>query len=209
MTGTTALSRPRGGPPPGARPGRAVPPASAALFLVTAAVTAAQFAHPALLGLLRRDPGGGWWRTGTALLVQSPPWQAVVTVPAVALLGVPAERAYGSARTLGLYLAAGLAGMLCGVAWQPHGAGNSVADCGLLGALIAKLLLEAPRWPRTLVRNVRIWAVLVLAGAVADVCLRDVHGLPVLLGAALGAGHLLRRRPAARPRAAAGGPEHR
>ncbi|RRQ80540.1 hypothetical protein CQW39_07050 [Streptomyces griseofuscus] len=37
-------------------------------------------------------------------------------------------------------------------------------------------------------------AVLVLAGAVADHAFRDIHGLPTLAGAVIGAGLLLRRR---------------
>src|SRR5215213_228991 len=40
---------------------------------------------------------------------------------------------------------AGLHGAwLAGYAWQPHGAGNSVAVCGLAGALVVALLAGSP-----------------------------------------------------------------
>jgi hypothetical protein len=42
------------------------------------------------------------------------------------------------------YFGAGLAGELAGYAWQPRGAGNSVAICGLAGALVVALLAQAP-----------------------------------------------------------------
>ncbi len=39
-----------------------------------------------------------------------------------------------------LYLAAGIVGELVGLEWQPHGAGNSVAALGLVGALVVDAL---------------------------------------------------------------------
>jgi len=60
---------------------------------------------------------------------------------ALVVVGVSVERAFGRRLWLALYLAGGLAGELAGYAWQPRGAGNSVAVCGLAGGLLAALLL--------------------------------------------------------------------
>ncbi|MCX3062454.1 rhomboid family intramembrane serine protease [Streptomyces beihaiensis] len=183
-----------------ARTGRRVPVATAAVLLVTGATTAAQFAFPGVLDALRRDPdalaGGEWWRALSPLLVQSPPWQAAVTVPAIAALGVPVERIFGSRAMLALYLVPGAVGEALGYLWQPHGAGNSVADLGLAGALVAWLFLAAGErgWPAPLLNRVRIWGGAVLAGAVVDTVFRDVHGLPTFVGAGIGAALLRRRR---------------
>ncbi|MDO0926681.1 rhomboid family intramembrane serine protease [Streptomyces sp. TG1A-8] len=177
-----------------------LPPATASVLLVTGAVTAAQFPFPEVLEALRRDPdalaSGEWWRVLSPLLVQSPGWQALVTVPAVAALGAPVERIFGTRGMLALYLAPAAVGELVGYLWQPHGAGNSIAVLGLAGGLVAWLFLDAGErgWPRPLLNRVRIWGAAVLAGAVVDTAFRDIHGLPTLTGAALGAGLLLRRR---------------
>ena len=179
---------------------RRLPVATASVFLVTGAVTAAQFAFPEVLDALRRNPDAlasdEWWRTLSPLLVQYPLWQALVTVPAVAALGVPVERLLGARAMLALYLLPGAVGEVLGYVWQPHGAGNSVADFGLVGGLVAWLFLAAGDrgWPRPLLGRVRIWGGALLAGAVVDTAVRDVHGLPLLVGAALGAGLLRLRR---------------
>ncbi len=177
-----------------------VPVVSLSLFLITGAVTAAQFKYPQLLDHLRRDPdglrNGEWWRAISPMLVQSPPWQSWVTVPGILALGIPTERLYGSRNTLALYMIAGVSGELFGYVWQPHGAGNSVADVGMAGALVTWLYMEAQErgWPAPLLRNMRIWGGLVLAGAVADIAVKDIHGLPCLIGACAGVGMLFRRR---------------
>ncbi|MFH8339389.1 rhomboid family intramembrane serine protease [Streptomyces sp. AM6-12] len=188
-------------PRPGARR-RRVPPVTAVLFLVTVAMTAAQFAFPAVLRALRRDPGalcsGEWWRALSPLLVQSPGRQALVTVPAVAALGIPAERIYGAWGTLALYLVPAAVGEGLGYVRQPHGAGDSNAVLGPAGGLVAWLFLAAQDKGRPeppLVR-VRVRGAAVPAGAVADDAFRDIHGLPTLTGAFIGTGLLLHRRRA-------------
>ncbi|BBC94713.1 rhomboid family intramembrane serine protease [Streptomyces griseofuscus] len=150
MTGARRDERtPAPEPRPGAR-GWRVPPVTATLFLVTGPVTAARFAFP---GVLAAPP----------LLVPSPGRQALVTVPAVVALGIPAERIFGAKSVLALYLVPAAIGEAPGHVWQPHGSGDSIAVLGL-------------------------------AGAVADNAFRDIHGLPTLAGAVIGAGLLLRRR---------------
>lgn len=184
----------------GAGTAKRFPVAAVSLFVLTGAVTAAQFVRPELVDTLRRDPealaDGEWWRAVTPLLVQVPAWQTWVTVPGILALGIPVERTYGTRATLVLYLLPGLVGEAVGYLWQPHGAGNSIADVGLAGSLVAWLFLEAGRrdWPPQLLRRVRVWGGAVLAGAVVDTAFRDIHGLPLLAGAAVGAALSLRRR---------------
>ncbi|MGA4932894.1 hypothetical protein ACPCBC_22180 [Streptomyces incarnatus] len=177
-----------------------MPSATAAVFLATGAVTVAQFAFPEVFEALRRDPGalasGEWWRALSPLLVQSPGRQALVTVPAVAALGIPVERIYGAKDMLALYLVPVADGEGLGYARQPHGAGNSIAALGLACGLGSWLFLAAQEKgrPRPLLNRVRVRGAAVPAGAVADTAVRDIHGLPTLTGAAMGAGLLLRRR---------------
>ncbi|MYW65849.1 rhomboid family intramembrane serine protease [Streptomyces sp. SID8379] len=187
------------------RTGR-IPPATLAVLLVTGAFTVWQFLDPHLLDQLRRDPdlvtSGEWWRAFTPLLVQDPPWQAVATVPAIAILGVNVERFYGGFGMLAVYVGSGLAGEAFGYALQPHGAGNSVADCGLLGALVVYLLSEqgSAVLPVKLSRPVRrtvaavVGVAAVAAVAVVTTATKDIHGPATLVGAGIGALLLTRRR---------------
>jgi hypothetical protein len=59
------------------------------------------------------------------------------------------------------YFGAGLVGELAGYAWQPRGAGNSVAICGLAGALTVALAVEA-RVPRFAPVVLAYWAAALL-----------------------------------------------
>ncbi|HJU02126.1 MAG TPA: rhomboid family intramembrane serine protease, partial [Actinomycetes bacterium] len=127
----------------GARAGR-FPAVTAVVFAVTAANSVLGLAVPAVLDALERTPDGlhgQWWRLVTALFVQDGGVLGTVSNLAfLALLGVLAERLAGPWWWLAAYFGAGLAGELAGYAWQPTGAGNSVAVCGLAGLLVMALL---------------------------------------------------------------------
>ncbi|MFJ6665642.1 rhomboid family intramembrane serine protease [Streptomyces sp. NPDC091383] len=131
--------------------------------------------------------------------MRSPGRQALVTVPAIAALGIPAGRIFGAKGMLAPYLVPAAVGEGLGYVWQPHGAGNSIAVLGPAGGLVSWLFPAARErnWPRPLLNRLRIRGAAMLAGAVADTAVHDVHGLPTLTGAAIGAGLLLRRRRAA------------
>jgi membrane associated rhomboid family serine protease len=120
--------------------------------VITAAFFAVQLAEPAVLDALRRSPDGlQWtnaWRVLTALLVQSDGWgQAVFNLASLVLFGVVVELVLPRWAWLALYLSAGIVGQLLGYAWEPPGGGNSVAVCGLVGAVIAMMLIGRPRLP--------------------------------------------------------------
>jgi membrane associated rhomboid family serine protease len=134
---------------------RRLPVVTGVVFAVTATTSILQFAAPGMLEALQRTPQGlhgDWWRTFTALLVQDGGMAGTVSNLAFLLvIGVVAEQVLAPWQWLVCYLGTGLAAELVGYAWQPTGAGNSIAICGLAGALAVALALEDPRvpWPAT------------------------------------------------------------
>jgi len=76
----------------------------------------------------------------------------------LALIGVIAEQVLSRPQWLALYLAGGAAGELAGYAWQPVGAGNSVAVCGLAGALAVLMLRGDPGLPPAAPYAQLLWA---------------------------------------------------
>lgn len=123
------------------------PVVTAVVFVVTATTSVLGLLIPGMLEALQRTAQGlhgDWWRTFTALFVQD--GGVVGTLSNLAFLlvmGVLAEQVVGAWRWLVGYFGAGLAGELVGYAWQPRGAGNSVAICGLAGALTVALAVRA------------------------------------------------------------------
>jgi hypothetical protein len=124
-----------------------LPIVTVVVFVVTATTSILGLLIPDMLAALQRTPQGlhgDWWRTVTALFVQD--GGVVGTLSNLAFLlvmGVLAEQVLGPWRWLVCYFGAGLAGELAGYAWQPRGAGNSVAICGLAGALTVALVVKA------------------------------------------------------------------
>jgi membrane associated rhomboid family serine protease len=122
---------------------RRFPPVTAAVFAVTAVTSVLGLVSPQVLAALQRTPEGlhgDWWRSLTSLLVQDGGVLGTASnLLFLLLLGVLAERLAGPGWWLVAYLGAGLAGELAGYAWQPRGAGSSVANCGLAGLLVVAL----------------------------------------------------------------------
>jgi membrane associated rhomboid family serine protease len=117
------------------------------VWLITAVMAVWQLLDPAVLDALRRDPSfverGEWWRTLSPLLVQSDGWPQIVTnLVFLAVIGSFAELRFGPVRWLVLYFTGAIVGEVAGYAWEPHGAGNSVAIFGLVGGLLAAALLD-------------------------------------------------------------------
>lgn len=125
----------------------ALPIATVIVTLVTALGAAAQLNDPGVLERFRSNypalHDGEWWRWFTPLLVQSAGWgQILFNIGSLIVVGVIAERRFGTLRWLVLYLGVGLAGSAFGERLDPTGAGNSLAVCGLVGALATLLLLR-------------------------------------------------------------------
>jgi membrane associated rhomboid family serine protease len=126
-----------------------LPVVTAVVFVVTATTSVLGLMVPGMLEVWQRAPQGlhgDWWRTFTALLVQDGGVAGTISNLAFLLvLGAMAEQVLGPGRWLVCYLGAGLVGELAGYVWQPRGAGNSVAICGLAGALTVALLGRVSR----------------------------------------------------------------
>jgi rhomboid protease GluP len=117
-----------------------------AVFGLTAAVSVAGLASPDLREALQRKSGelgdGEPWRLVTSLLVHDS-WGALLSnLVALAVVGAAVEATASRGRWVGLYLVGGVTGQLAGLRWQPSGAGNSVAWCGLLGGLAVMALRD-------------------------------------------------------------------
>jgi membrane associated rhomboid family serine protease len=120
-----------------------LPVVTGVVFALTAAGALAQALAPGLLDAWQRAPEGlhgDWWRTGTALFVQDGGVVgALSNLGFLLVLGAIVEQFLAPWQWLTCYFGAALAGELAGYAWQPEGAGNSIAVCGLAGALAVAL----------------------------------------------------------------------
>jgi hypothetical protein len=135
-----------------------------------------------LFRAVRRDPhalaAGQVWRVLSPVLVQPDDVLVVILLGVLAaVLGVAAERLFGTTRWAVLFLAGALAGHIVGEWWQPYSSGVSVGFCGPLGALAVHAILSFPRRPQL------VGPVVVLAGAVVLTVMTDIHGPAILAGA--------------------------
>lgn len=122
------------------------------VFAITATTSLLQVFVPGLLAVLERTPAirdGEVWRIITSLLVQDGGWFGTVSNLLFLLaVGIAAELVLPRWLWLLCYLGGGVLGQLAGLLWQPVGAGNSVAVCGLAGALALTLIrgTNPSRW---------------------------------------------------------------
>jgi membrane associated rhomboid family serine protease len=130
-----------------------LPMATICVLSITAIITGLQFVSPAIVSALQRNPAalaaGEWWRLITPLFVHPDGWsQIVVDFAGIAIVGPVVERRFGSPRWLALYFGAGLSAEIISYAWEPYGAGSSIALCGLIGGLFADLIgRQLLEWP--------------------------------------------------------------
>ncbi len=162
------------------------PVVTLAVVLLTAGCSASQFTYPGLLTAWERTPAAvarhDWWRLITPLFVHSGGWRQICfNFPAILVVGAAAEQIFGHRQWLLLYFVPGLVGEIAGYAWQPNGAGASVAGAGLLGGCAVWMLIIPRRMQTT------IGALFILAGALSLIWIKDLHGPPVLCGALIGA----------------------
>ena len=124
-------------------------PLTIAVFVVTAVPSLLQFAYPSVLTSLQRTPAirdGEVWRLVTSLLVQDGGWFGTISnLFFLLLVGSLAELVLRRWLWATCYLGCGLAAEAIAVAWQPTGGGNSIAICGLAGALAVALLTRPLR----------------------------------------------------------------
>ena len=172
---------------------------TAAVFAVTLACGIAQLADRGLYGHVVRDAAriddGEWYRLVTGMFFQDG-WAfgLASNLLWLAVFGTLAERVFGRARWLVLYFGCGLFGQFMSYVWlNPVGAGNSMCVTGLIGGLAAVVMVASRRYGVVLPVQFRVLAFAVPVLAVVDTLVHDNHGLPCLLGLALG--FLLLPRP--------------
>jgi membrane associated rhomboid family serine protease len=157
------------------------------VFGITAVVTGLQFVQPATLGLLDRNPealrSGEVWRLVTPLFVQPAGIAQCLMNASLLFIFMPAcERLYGTAVLL-IYFGAGIVGQIVNLLWDTQlRGGSSTAIFGLMGGLLAYLILNRTRIPTIVV----LAACVGFVGAFASVVLHDGHGAGLLAGAVLG-----------------------
>jgi rhomboid protease GluP len=123
---------------------------------------------------------GEWWRLITPVLVHHGGWREVLfNFIAIAAVGVLVERWFGWRFWLVLYAVGALVGEVVGGFWKPSGAGSSVAGAGLLGGVVAWLIVRGGALPL----RVRIWGGIGLAAGLLLTAMRDIHGPPIVAGA--------------------------
>ncbi|WIY03683.1 rhomboid family intramembrane serine protease [Amycolatopsis mongoliensis] len=195
MTTRTASRNPFGALATGPR----LPLVTASVFLVTLACGIAQLVHPPLYDAVVRDAAridaGEWYRLVTGMFFQDG-WTfgLVSNLVWLAVFGTLAERVFGHARWLLIYFGCGLFGQFMSYVWlNPVGAGNSMCVVGLIGALAVVVTVASRRYGVVLPVQFRIMAFAAPVLSVADTVVHDNHGLPCLLGMALG--FLLLPRP--------------
>jgi membrane associated rhomboid family serine protease len=160
------------------------PWATLLLFLMIAIPTTLQFIFPRLLPLFQRDPtrfmNGEWWRLITPLFFQDGGiGGAISNLVGLLLIGFVAEQLWGRRSMSLIFFLGAIVGELVGLAWQPIGAGNSVANFSLAGSVAVICLLRRPPRP------VQIAALVALGADVLLVLLQDSHGPAALAGAVL------------------------
>jgi membrane associated rhomboid family serine protease len=161
---------------------RQVPVITLIIIGSTALVTGLQFVFPEVLTALRRNPealrDGEWWRMVTPLFVHAYGWWHACVNGVAALIFCPlAERLYGK-KLWALYFIPGVVGQLFGYWWSPYTAGSSLGIAGVMGGLLAFVLLHR----RELSGSAQLFAMCGMAGAVALCFWRDIHGPPTVLG---------------------------
>ena len=130
-----------------------LPVVTGVVFALTAAGAVAQALAPGLLDSWQRTPEGlhgDWWRYRHGAVRAGRRRRRRALEPRLpAVLGAIVEQFLAPWQWLACYFGAALTGELAGYAWQPVGAGNSIAVCGLAGALAVALWARTPaRRPR-------------------------------------------------------------
>ena len=168
----------------GSAPRLESPPVLTLLCLaVIAAVSLVQLAMaPGLLPLLMRDglrtAVGQPWRLATSLLVQDGGWGgAFFNLVGLLSVGTVMERLLGRMRWVVVAGASVGVAQAFGLLWQPTGAGNSILNFGLAGAVCAASLTNRAAGQAMTSAIIASAAFVILAAA------RDIHGAAALTGA--------------------------
>lgn len=103
--------------------------------------------------------GGQWWRLLTSMFLHGGVLHLLINMYALWSVGHLAERMFGSARFVALYMVAGVCGALASVLWNPHvnSVGASGAILGIIGGLLAFVHRPDSGVPGTIFKALRGW----------------------------------------------------
>uniref|UniRef100_A0AAU2V7P1 Rhomboid family intramembrane serine protease n=1 Tax=Streptomyces sp. NBC_00003 TaxID=2903608 RepID=A0AAU2V7P1_9ACTN len=162
---------------------RPVPWVAAAMVALMAAMAVVQTLAPSVMDHIQREPGAPWWRSVTALLVQTSGWvQLTFNLAAIVAITPVAQRRLGPVWMPLVFLASGVTAQAVSMAgWSVTGGGDSVALCGLLGALATTQTLRPSPLPA------RLLPLLIPVAGLALCALSNNHGVGILAGCVLGA----------------------
>jgi Rhomboid family len=158
------------------------PPWTTLLLIVAIGIpTTLQFFFPSILVLFRRDASAfladDWWRILTPLFVQDGGViGSIFNLLSLLVVGSVAERLWGRVRWFIIFFIGAILSEIISLAWQPVGAGNSLANFSL-AASVAAICFTSDPLPLE-----RIAACLVLGAGVCLLALHDNHGVAVALG---------------------------
>lgn len=172
------------------------------VLAVTAAANLTQFAVPGTLAHFQRTPAelhGQWWRMVTSLFVQDGGVVGTLSnLLFLALIGAAAEQVLSRPRWLLHYFGVGVAAEIVGYFWDPLGGGNSIAVCGLTGAVMLALWRGDTRLPAHTPQALLFWCAALLG------TLSDSLYIPAIVAGVIAVNLLKKAGPgaAARPVAA-------
>ena len=160
---------------------RRLPYLSICMVLIIAVPSILGLIYPSVLRMLERDYSrflsGEWWRLITSLFVQDGGAAGTVfNLVSLLFVGGVAEQYWSCKRWLLIFFGGGIISQVIAFAWQPVGAGNSVANFSLAGSIAIVCLLAHP--PRT----VRVSVLLSLAVDGWLLYIRNIHGAAALVG---------------------------
>jgi len=104
---------------------------------------------------------------------------SIFNLVSLLLVGSASEQLWGSRRWLIIWFIGGVLSEIIAFAWQPVGAGNSVANFSLAASVAVLCLTRNP------LRPARIAALLALGAGVSLLLLNDIHGAAAMLGAVI------------------------
>lgn len=160
---------------------RRIPYLSLCMVMIIAIPSISGLIYPSVLKILGRDYtrflSGEWWRLITSLFVQDGGVGGTIfNQVSLLFVGSVAERCWTSKQWLLIFFGGGIISQVIGFAWQPLGAGNSVANFSLAGSIAIVCLFSHP--PRV----VLVPVLLSLAVDVWLLFLRNIHGAAALIG---------------------------
>lgn len=165
--------------------GARLPLVSIATGLLVATMLVIQLRNPFLLVYLARSPAllaeGQIWRAVTALFVQDGGLAGgLFNLMLLAAIGPLAENRIGPRHWAIAYFGGGVVTEFAALAWQPHGAGNSIACFALAGTLVMTNLAQRRNWLSLASALVGFASAFVLLAHL------DIHGIGFLAGTAIG-----------------------